>query len=91
MNAKTTPALKRKTLCKNGNTVIRWYDRHTRSTVIQTLDPSGNQVGDADYSGNKQSADFAHARILEANNAHEWTNESLAAFSKTLDAEERGL
>ena len=59
--------MKRKTLCKNGNTVLRWSDRRTRSTVIQTLDASGNQVGEADYSGNKQSADFAHAAILKQN------------------------
>ena len=60
--------MKRKTICKNGNTVLRWYDRRTRSTVIQTLDVDGNQIGDADYSGNKKSADFAHAAILKKNN-----------------------
>jgi len=63
--------MKRKTLCKNGNTVLRWYDRATRSTVIQTLDASGNQVGEADYSGNKQSADFAHGAILKKNSGDE--------------------
>lgn len=82
--------MKRKTLCKNGNTVLRWYDRITRSTVIQTLDATGNQVGEADYSGNKQSADFAHAAILKANN-HEWTDKALRDFSKALDAEEAAL
>jgi len=60
--------MKRKTLCKNGNTIFRWYDRRTRSTVIQTLDPQGNQIGEADYSGNKQSADWAHERIIQQNN-----------------------
>lgn len=79
--------MKRKTICKNGNMVLRWYDSRTRSTVIQTLDAIGNQVGEADYSGNKQSADFAHAAILKEND-REWTNEELAAFSKLLDAEE---
>ncbi len=59
--------MKRKTLCKNGNTVLRWYDRRTRSTVIQTMDARGDQIGEADYSGNKQSADFAHATILKKN------------------------
>jgi len=59
--------MKRKTICKNGNTVLRWYDRATRSTVIQTLDASGNQLGEADYSGSKQSADAAHAAILAEN------------------------
>jgi hypothetical protein len=33
--------------------------------VIQTIDPNGNQVGEADYSGNKQSADAAHVAILK--------------------------
>jgi len=69
--ARTHPArfdhMKRKTICKNGNTVLRWYDRATRSTVIQTLDASGNQLGEADYSGSKQSADAAHAAILAEN------------------------
>ena len=59
--------MKRVTLCKNGNTVLRWYDRRTRSTVIQTLDTAGNQVGDADYNGNRKSADFAHTAILKEN------------------------
>lgn len=59
--------MKRKTLCANGNTVLRWYDRRTRSTVIQTLDASGNQIGEAEYSGNKQSADAVHAWILRQN------------------------
>ncbi len=69
IDARTQPArfdpMKRKTICKNGNTVLRWYDRATRSTVIQTIDPNGNQVGEADYSGNKQSADAAHVAILK--------------------------
>ena len=59
--------MKRKTLCANGLTVFRWYDRITRSTVIQTLDASGNQIGEAEYSGNKQSADAVHAWILRQN------------------------
>ena len=59
--------MKRKTICKNGRTVLRWYDRRTRSTVIQTLDAQMNQIGEADYTGNKQSADAAHAVILRAN------------------------
>jgi hypothetical protein len=63
--------MKRKTLCKNGNTVLRWYDRSTRSTVIQTLDAQMNQIGEADYTGNKQSADFAHVAILKENGGDE--------------------
>ena len=59
--------MKRKTLCQSGNTVFRWYDRRTRSTVVRTLDSLGNQLGEADYSGNKQSADFAHVQAIKAN------------------------
>jgi hypothetical protein len=39
--------------------------------VIQTIDTNGNQVGEADYSGNKQSADFAHGAILKKNSGDE--------------------
>jgi hypothetical protein len=59
--------MKRKTLCANGLTVFRWYDPITRSTIIQTLNASGNQIGEAEYSGNKQSADAVHAFILKKN------------------------
>jgi hypothetical protein len=56
-----------KTRCKNGNTVERFYDRQTRSSVTRVLDPNGNQIGEADYSGNKKSADFAKAMMLKDN------------------------
>lgn len=47
--------------------IERWYDRKSRSTVIQVLDANGDQIGDADYSGNKQSADFAHEYFIKQN------------------------
>lgn len=56
-----------KTLCGNGNTIESWYDRKTRSSVIQTLDAAGNQIGDANYSGNKKSAAFTRAQIIKKN------------------------
>lgn len=34
----------------------RWYDRQTRSWVIQLLDPEGNQVGEAIYVASKKEA-----------------------------------
>lgn len=34
-----------------------WYDRSTRSWVVQTLDTYGNQVGDADYCGTRGQRD----------------------------------
>lgn len=42
--------------CKNGNTVERFYDRGSRSSVTALLDPQGFQIGEADYSGNKTTA-----------------------------------
>lgn len=56
-----------KTLCKNGNTVERFYDRKSRSCVTRVLDKAGNQIGDADYSGNKVSADFEREQMLKDN------------------------
>lgn len=34
-----------------------WYDRYTRSWVVQLKDREGNQIGDAEYVGNKQDRD----------------------------------
>lgn len=36
--------------------VVRWYDCHTRSWVIQTKDNYGNQVGEASYVGTESGA-----------------------------------
>lgn len=36
--------------------IDRWYDRQSRSWVVQRLDIEGNQVGDAYYSGTKLGA-----------------------------------
>jgi hypothetical protein len=46
-----------KTHCKNGNTVDTWYDRLTRSWITQTKDAESNQVGEAQYAGNKPDRD----------------------------------
>lgn len=56
-----------KTLCKNGNSIERFYDRKSRSSVTRVIDANGNQIGDADYSGNKKSADYAKAMMIKAN------------------------
>ncbi len=37
-------------------TVTRWYDRATRSWVVQRKDAAGNQIGDAYYAGVKSDA-----------------------------------
>ena len=34
-----------------------WYDRASRSWVVQTLDAAGNQIGDADYVGTVEGRD----------------------------------
>ena len=39
------------------SSVDAWYDKHTRSWVIQKKDEEGNQVGDADYIGSKEEKD----------------------------------
>jgi len=64
---------------------MRWYDRRSRSTVIQTLDASGNQVGDADYSGNKKSADYAHAAIVAENGGMMNLGQGRIIFKATRD------
>lgn len=45
-----------------------WYDRHTRSWVIQKKDAEGNQIGAADYAGTKADRD-AYIRDAEADRA----------------------
>lgn len=44
-----------KIICNNGNTVESWYDSRTHSWVTQVRDANGNQVGDANYSGNRDT------------------------------------
>lgn len=36
--------------------VDRWYDRHTKSWVVQLKDEDGNQIGNATYLGLKHQA-----------------------------------
>lgn len=36
--------------------VDRWYDRKSRSWVIQKLDANGYQIGDAEHSGTRRGA-----------------------------------
>ena len=56
-----------KTKCKNGNSVERFYDQSTRSSVTRVLDQNGNQIGDADYSGDKESANFVKNQMIKDN------------------------
>jgi hypothetical protein len=59
--------MRRKILCKNGNTVERFYDRATRSSVTIVHDANGNQVADAEYDGDKASADFSMRMAIKDN------------------------
>lgn len=59
--------MKRKVRCRNGNIVERFYDRSTRSSVTRVVDPNGNQIGDADYSGNKGSACWIEKILVRDN------------------------
>ena len=56
-----------KVKCKNGMTVETFYDRKTRSSVTRLIDSVGNQVGDADYSGTKQSDDYMKNQMVKEN------------------------
>jgi hypothetical protein len=56
-----------KTKCKNGYTVENWYDRHSRNSIVRTINTNGDQVGDADYSGNRLSAKFAKDQMIKMN------------------------
>ena len=56
-----------KTQCKNGNIVENWYDRRTRNSIVRTIDANGNQIGEADYSGNRVSANLAKVQMIKMN------------------------
>jgi len=59
--------VRRKTLCKNGNTVERFYSRKYRASVTLARDKSGNQVGEAQYDGNKISAKWSLELLIKEN------------------------
>lgn len=59
--------MKRRTNCKNGNTVERFYDKGTRSSVARVIDSDGNQIGDAEYTGSKSSADCVTIALIKEN------------------------
>lgn len=47
-------------------TVAHWYDRHTRSWVVQSLNAADDQVGEADYCGHKAERDWCLKARLSA-------------------------
>ena len=46
----------RKEYSKEECKLEKWYDRQTRSWVIQLKDPDGNQVGEAIYVASRKEA-----------------------------------
>ncbi len=44
--------------------VDTWWDRYSRNWITQVKDMDGNQIGDADYSGNRYGADITHERTV---------------------------
>jgi hypothetical protein len=53
--------------CNNGNFIERFYDRRTKSSVTKLVDKLGNQIKDAEYDGNKLSADFSLKMMIKDN------------------------
>jgi hypothetical protein len=53
--------------CSNGNVVETWYDKAGKYYVVRVTDPEGNQIGEADYSGNRLSAQWALELALKEN------------------------
>jgi len=53
--------------CKNGNSVVTWYDRQSRSWITQIIDPDGNQIGEADYSGRREGSNSAVVIAMKSN------------------------
>jgi len=49
-----------------GRFVETWYDRGTTSWVTQTKDENFNQIDEAIYTGNQDSAKFAHEAACNA-------------------------
>ena len=45
--------------------IDKWYDRHTRSWVIQLKDESGYQIGNAIYVATKEEADREARNMAE--------------------------
>lgn len=74
--------------CANGNTVDAWYLKPSRSWVVQLKDAAGNQIGNAEYSGNKTTRDFDVARLVKDNGGK---IESSCDGCRALDINNNGL
>lgn len=43
--------------------IEKWYDRKTRSWIVQTKNKNGDQLGNAEYFGTKQEAENEYKRL----------------------------
>jgi hypothetical protein len=48
--------------------IEKWYDRHTRSWVIQIKNKTNDQIGNAEYFGTKEGAENEYKRLKAAYN-----------------------
>ena len=48
--------------------VETWYDKHSRNYITTMLDADGQQIDDADFTGNRFDAHFAHTTAVNAIN-----------------------
>ena len=55
----------KKHITNEGLSVETWYDRQVRSWLTQIKDPEGNQIGNAFWSGSKDSAKNAHKEAIQ--------------------------
>lgn len=47
----------------NQYTIFTWYDRQSRNWITQYRDSEGNQIGNAEFSGNKKDANETHKEL----------------------------
>lgn len=47
----------------DGQSVYTWYDRQSRNWITQLRDSQKNQIGNAEFSGNKKSANITHKYV----------------------------
>lgn len=47
----------------NGYTIYTWYDRQSRNWITQYRDAEGNQIGNAEFSGNRTNANTLHKEM----------------------------
>ena len=54
------------TTFSNGHTIDTWYDKQSKLWITQLLDENAHQIGDAEFSPNKQSALYIHKQLVKS-------------------------